>query len=283
MSPPFSSPVLVLLPPELADLRPLFEANRTQLARELGGPWTCRVADPDAPLPSGPCFLLRLGAERAALRLDRAAGRLIAEAPERPGLFEALSLLRDLHGLDGETLVVRDCATAEEAVERALHTIESSWPSFAFGRVVWPELQAELRQTVPCAADPMAALREGLAPLGDTHTGLRPARPWGFLPYRARYEEGQLRLHEVPEGTLAHQAGVRAGDVLAAVDADRLWRENGGTPQGRPWVVGLRALSGPLGDEARLETRAGVSWRETYQRLPWPEPVEVARLSLIHI
>ena len=218
--PPFQQPVQVEIPPELGDVLPLFEANRTALERELGAPWTA-VVGPASSLPgAGARFVLRLGAARAALLLDRDARLLIAEAPERAELFELLSLLRDLHSAPSGAQYLTWCTGAQEAVDRVEKVVGSTWPSFDHQGIDWPALVAAHRPRVEAATEPLEAIRHWLALLGDTHTGVRPVEPPGFLPYRARWQEGSIRLLEVPPGTAGARAGARAGDTLLVDDIE---------------------------------------------------------------
>ena len=63
--------------------------RRLQLERELGAPLVLDGAAPGR-------WIMRLGAERARLSLDRAARVLVTEAPSRAELYETFSLLRSL-------------------------------------------------------------------------------------------------------------------------------------------------------------------------------------------
>ena len=275
MKPPFDQAVVVSADASIGDIRGLFEANRAALEREIGGPFSFGSQPPDL----ANTWTLRLGATAPRLVFDRQAQTLICEAPDRAGLFDTLSLLWDLHGHPGGTIPVRDCVTAEEAVDRTEEAIRRTWPSFRLHNIDWAALTDQYRPRILAAEDPVPELRAWVAQLGDCHTAVRPAEQPGRLPYRAITQNNQVILTEVPEGTAGHQAGARAGLVLQGVDLERLRRQCGGRPHSLPFLVGLAALRGPVGETVELETKSGLRWTESYKRQPWPQVVEAKKLE----
>ena len=255
----------------MEDLRPIFEEFRAQLQRELGAPFEfSALSTADVPV-----WTLRLGAPIPRLIMNRARRTLCAEAPDRDGVLETLSLLRDLHSYPDGVIEVRDCRDSEECFERVFSALGTTWPGFEIKPIDWASLSARFRPRVLSADDPVPVVQEWLAHLGDAHTGLKPSPPWGRLPYRARVVGPDLVLEEVPEDTAGYRAGARAGDVLVGLDLESLTRRVSASAHSKSRVAGLRALQGPPRQETRLSTRRGVQWTEAYSLHPWPCPIEV--------
>lgn len=219
-------------------------------------------------------WTLQLGGVEPAHHLDRRAARLVTEAPTVDGLFEALSTLRELTGRPDGTWPVRDCASVDELVERVRANLATSWPSWGLRGLDAAALAARHAPRVRAAADPIDAVARWVAELGDAHTAVRPTAPQGRVPYPLHVAERAV-FWDVPAGSPAHAAGVRPGWALQGPDLEALRARTGATAHSRPWVVGVRALSGPLGEE-RAFTATGpggarATWSERL-RHPFEEP-----------
>ena len=131
---PFSSPCRVEFHDGLEDLRPIFEEFRAQLQRELGAPFEfSALSTADVPV-----WTLRLGAPIPRLIMNRARRTLCAEAPDRDGVLETLSLLRDLHSYPDGVIEVRDCRDSEECFERVFSALGTTWPGLRSSRSIGP-------------------------------------------------------------------------------------------------------------------------------------------------
>lgn len=222
----------------------LLRSEAHELAVELGGPVDVTTAPTDAtprlelvvdPTAAAP----RLTVDRQA-EIARAIGATLDDA------IAALSLLRTLRarGLDEVT------ATPTDDLKTALDRLEEEvgWTAPAIGlyRIDWRAASRARRREID-SADPVPGMQRWTATLRDMHTGVHTLPRSGVLPYRAKLRGETIWFSEVPEGTPAHDAGVRPGARLEGVDAMDLLSRWGAPPQVRPWLVGRRALSGPAG------------------------------------
>lgn len=260
-------------------------AAASAFARELGAP--LEFVDE----PRGPCFLVgpaRLnpalggdGVTEGRLAFDAERGRLVADGPDFGAVFEALDLLRSL-GDTSDSLRSADCADAAEAVARVQREVARTWPGFALHGIDWDAVCAEHAPGVLTAADPLPALQAWLAALGDGHTWVRSAESLGFSPCEAVARGDELLLWDVPPDSAAWAAGARPGFRVLGVDVQGWFRRSAGTPQGRPLIVGRRALAAPVGEERGLEAEGPdgrrVSWVERRAALPWTELVQAREL-----
>jgi carboxyl-terminal processing protease len=253
----------VVLTADLLDLRELLLANRAQLERQLG-------ARLDFEAGGDRRWLLRLGAPVPRLVLDRSRGEPITEAPDRDGLYEALSLLWSLHRLPSGIHEVRDCQTALEAVALVEQAVAETWPSFELHGIDWPALSARWRPRALGADDPIPEIQAWLAELRDAHTSVRPHPPFGRLPYEAELVGEEVIVLEVPEGTAGYAAGARAGERLSIPDAAEIVRTTAAPPalaRARRRTPVSAGSGGGAGDAA---DDAGTRWSEPYRIAPWP-------------
>lgn len=274
MEAPFFRPVAVEIDPRLDQVRPIMEENRPALEQELGAPFHF-----DRPRVGHGRWIIRLGGTGGRLQLNRPAATLLTEGPDVDAVFDALSLLRDLWHEPDRVHFAADCSSVGEAIARLHRSIDRVWPSFELHGIEWAQLHDVWAPKVRAAEDPISAMKQWVACLGDPHTAVRSVTAPGRLPYRARRDGDRLVLIEVPEGTPGHAAGARAGDVLDGIDVPRLAAEYASRPHSHDLLVGLAALRGPAGALAQLRTAGGVAWREAYQQQPWPQPVEVRTLA----
>jgi carboxyl-terminal processing protease len=133
------------------------------------------------------------------------------------------------------------------------------------------------------ARDPIAALQRWLARLGDGHTWVRPAVPWGWLPYGALVRDGRLVACEVPGWSAGWRAGLRAGDEFLGRSGQDWWSRTAASPHARSLLSGRRALSAPVGTtvelEAQTRSHGHLRWSEEVSASPWPQCVDWHRVG----
>ncbi|GAA4013543.1 hypothetical protein GCM10022247_40430 [Allokutzneria multivorans] len=223
-----------------------------------GARWLCRV-DPEH---DGPAVLRRDG------DLIESVGRAHEE------MWETFSLRHTWLRTGKDTYAV-DAVDLEEVVQRITDEIRFSYPAMALRKIDWDKLCEHYAPKVLAAEDPFAVCQEWVAKLGDAHTAVhRSPRPVS-LPYKAN----RRTFTDVPEGSAAWGAGVRAGWRLDAPDEEDIARRTGASPHMLPFMIGRRLLSatesrewrafGPNGEEATwTEKPTGmpfgdvVTWRE---------------------
>ncbi len=259
---------------------------RRELARELGA--EVEIVDeapPGAPLwlvgpASANGALAALGpapADGAYLVVDRARRLLVTDAPSLPSVWETFSLLRSLARMPDGVHLVGDCASVDEAIDLVVGEVGDCYPSFELRGVDWSAVCARNVERVRVADRPVEAIQAWLAELDDTHTWARPTRPPGHLPFEAWISPSrEVVLTHVPEGSAAHEAGVRAGFRLIGEDVEAWWHRTAATPHAKPLVAARRLLEGAPGETRRFAAAIGsgpvVDWEETYAELPF-EPV----------
>jgi carboxyl-terminal processing protease len=147
--------------------------------------------------------------------------------------------------------------------------VADTYPSFELRGLDWGAICAHHVGRVRAAADPLAALQEWTAELGDAHTWVRQDED--HLPYALRLDDTGATFVRVPRGTRARDQGVRAGWRLTAIDGAppqvAAWLRRTGAPQSsHAYVAGRRLLAGPTGTPRALTATspegAAVSWDE---------------------
>jgi len=252
---PGAARVAVCLPADTDSTEPvarLLRSEAHELAVELGAP----VEVATTPTDTTPRLELTIDPTAAAPRLtiDRHAGIARAIGPTLDGAVDALSLLRTLRACGGDEATATPTDDLRTALDRLEREVGWTAPAIGLYRIDWPTASREHREQVD-PADPVPGMQRWTATLGDMHTGVHVLPRWGVLPYRAVLRGDSVWFAEVPEGTPAHDAGIRPGSRLLGVDALDLLSRCGAPPQLRPWLVGRRALSGPAGTPRELTVR----------------------------
>jgi carboxyl-terminal processing protease len=277
---------------QLRDLRQLFQQDRAALETELGARLLLDESPPGeagATWLLGPAActpeLLRLGLGASTvpvLRRIRAQRLLVSDAPDAAGLFESLSLLRSFAWTSGDALEARPCDSTEQAFMRVAEEIAHTWPSFQRRGISWREVCIRRADAMSMSLQPLDTLRAMVAELEDAHTAVR--RTDRIIPpsFRARFVDGRLLMHEVPEGSAAWHAGAREGFWLDGPDVTPAWQLNGATPHHRPFAVPFRLLSGAVEqstDFSAVGPSGQVSrWTELYQAAPVDSVVSWRRM-----
>lgn len=270
-----SGPVWIVVPdaPGSEATRKLLELESGELEAELGAP-VVLVGDP----PSGAnALVLEVDADEPTARLVRDGSRLRARGSSLEVCELALSLLRTMRRRATDSVTWSPADTLESAIRRVDAEVVTTWPSFRRTGLEWGEVRSASGSVTE-----VADLQRLVARLGDGHTNVHPRTDLAALPYSAKVIDGALVMVDVPEDTLAWQAGVRPGDEIVDVDIDDITAGVGATPHLAPWVIGRRVLGGPVGQPRRLRTRSrggtSVSWEDVPGRSTWPQPVEFRRL-----
>lgn len=278
-----SGPVSVVVPPsDGADmLRQLVELEAAEMVVELGG--DIEIVDTVASVPAGsPALVFEVDESVEHPTLTRDAQIVRARGSSLDTCALALHLIRVMRRT-GEAelswLPVADPATALEVVRVEVGT---TWPSFDRTGIDWAELT---ERRAPDAHDPefVAGLQRWVAHLGDGHTNVHERGGVAALPYAARAVGDRVVFADVPEGTAAWQAGIRPGHTLLGVDVATIRPVAGAPEHLRPWLVGRRALAGPVGSEATFEVADGSgrtrTFQDTFGEATWPQPIECSRVS----
>ena len=178
---------------------------------------------------------------------------------------------------DGDGAVAAtDCANVEQAIARVRDEVADTYPSFRLRRLDWPSICAEHEEKVLRAgADPLPAFQRWLAELQDGHTWAW--RMDGNLPYALRVTPAGATFVRMRERSAGHEAGVRPGWRLIAIDESAVdaedWLARTAAPShSRPFLAGRRLLAGEAG-VARVLTAvspqgAVVAWEDYPTLLP---------------
>ena len=292
---PFRSgkPIRVTLPQEksglsvadlqrVRELRQFFEIHRSSLERELGGrlefgvspdwtgprwlvgPFDCNpsIAQLGKPLPSGP-----------EIFLDRNHEILVTDGRTLDEVEETYSYLRCLHRLKGGIWKIDACESTLEAIERIRLEVRSSYPSFALRRLNWDEICERHIPDVLKAEDPIPAMQEWLAELDDVHTWIRPVPAYGELDYGLKVENERGIFVDVPQHSLGWKHGLRPGFELLNEPYAEWWRRTAAPAHSKPFVVGRRILSAPVGINRTFVAKGPrgqtIEWTETFSERTW--------------
>jgi carboxyl-terminal processing protease len=280
---PGAARVAVCLPADTDSTEPvarLLRSEAHELAVELGAP----VAITKVAASSPPLLELVVDPEATAPRLtvNRSAGVARAIGATMDDAIGALSLLRTLRARGGNEVTATSTHHLPTALDRLEQEIGWTAPAIGLYRIDWRAVSKEYRQQVD-PDDPIPGMQRWTATLGDMHTGVHPLPRPGVLPYRAVLRGHTVWFAEVPEGTPAHDAGIRPGARLEGVNALDLHARWGAPPQLRPWLVGRRALSGPAGTPVeftvRRTDRTTVTLVDTPSHQPHDPPATWRRLD----
>lgn len=258
----------------------LLNLEAEALRRELGAP-VIVAAEPPAHGPIwliGPAALNRhlaaIGLEPSltpTLHLDRAAGRLVSDAPDLSGILQTFSALRGLARHDGGPLPAGHATSLLDAVARISREVADTWPSFALRGKAWrPLVEKHAWRVVGAsnAGNAITAMQAWLAELDDFHTWVRPVQTQLVLPYGAAVVGDAVVLTNVLPWTAGYAAGARPGDRLLGLDVRGTWATTPAAPHSKPLLVARRLLSGAAGEERRLEARGPggrtARWKEVF-------------------
>ena len=270
-----SGPIWIVVPDASGsdDTIELLELEAPEMEAELGAPV---VVGGDCPGNTN-ALVLEIDAAQSTPTLTRQGARLVARGSSLAECELALSLLRTMRRLGDPSLRWEPADTWVKAVARLDAEIGTTWPSFERTGINWTHAR-----TASEPIEGVADMQRWVAQLTDGHTNVHPRSDVAALPYSATVIDGALVLIDVPESTTAWEAGVRPHDEIVGVDVADLTARVGAPAHMRPWLVGRRALSGPIGELHRVHTRRSDgstrSWAETPGATTWPQPVEFRRL-----
>ncbi|MFE3453735.1 S41 family peptidase [Nonomuraea sp. NPDC059194] len=205
---PVADPTLsgdsALLRAEKAEWEAVFRASvEFREPGPVGGPRWELVVEPDH---DGP----------AVLDWDPRERVLTSRAADADGVMRSLQLVHTMARTRSLREVDVPCGSVQEAVDRTVAEVGATFPGFELRGLDWPELCREY--AVVEAPDPLAAAQRWLARLQDAHTKIDSAVRPIPLPYVVSVRDGEARFVRVPEGTPAHEAGVRPGRRISAIN-----------------------------------------------------------------
>ena len=278
-----AGPVWIVVPPVEGadDLRSLLELEATEMEVELGSP----VIVNDDPPSGARTLVIEIDETVSVPRLVREGPAIVRVLGRSLGDCEsALSLLRTMRRTDGASLSWEPTADAAASIDVVFREIATTWPSFGWTGIDWIDLSDRYG---PDASDPaedvIIALQRWVAQLADGHTNVHARTDIAALPYAARVIDDRLVIADVLEGTVAWEAGVRAGDELFDIDVAEIGGRAGAPSHLHPWLVGRRALSGPVAAPIRFGVRRSdastLSFVDTPGVSTWPAPIEFRRLT----
>ena len=271
-----SGPIWIVVPdaPGSDDTVELLKLEAAEMEAELGA---SVIVDSDWPSDAN-ALVLELDAKYSVPTLARQGARLVARGSTFAECEHALSLLRTMRRLGDPSLRWEPADTFDMSVSRLDEEIATTWPSFERTGIDWAHARAASEPI-----DGVADMQQWVAQLGDGHTNVHPRTDVAALPYSATVIDGVLVLMDVPEQSTAWKAGVRPHDEIVGVDIADVGTKAGAPAHLKPWLIGRRALSRPIGEEHRVHTRRSDgttrSWAEMPGETTWPNPVEFRRLS----
>jgi len=269
----------------------LVEAESAELEAELG----CPVAfDPagSEPHPArclvGPASInpslraeyVALGRDAASepvVVVDRARRLVILDGPTIADIGTAFQILRTAirDGMEETRLALPEGPLG--ILDFLSREVVETYPSFALRGIDWDALVAAHRPGIFAADASLPSLQRLLAGLHDAHTWVRNTATNARLPYRAWIDPAGAHLVHVPTWSAGWGAGARAGDALLDVDGAGWWGRTAAVPRARALVTGYRYLAGTVGETRTLRARIAkgqvIEWSETFQPLPWVDPI----------
>lgn len=225
----------------------------------------------------------REGIDAPSLSWDASTGTLTSHANDGDEYLQTLQLAATLAHVPGPSVAAEPAHTVSDAVARLVDACVHTYPYLSL-RGIDPKAVAHLdSDEVPTSwaeFDRWAVRR--VARLGDAHTSIVDRTASLFHPdYTAELDGDVVRLLIVPEGSAAHDAGVRAGWVIPVEDGASWWAQTGASPQQRGRVAARRFLA--LTGEG-LEFRASdprssrsVTWHERRRTPTLDDVVQITR------
>lgn len=274
-------PVSVFVPdvPGRSDLVALLFEESAELEVELGCPLV--FGRPSGGLDRQLAFVVEPSTTVPVLRVDRTRRRLEAVGASLSDCTAALSLLRTMRRTGSDEMTLEPADSPTRALERIDAEIATTWPSFERTGIDWPAMSARLRPQAD-DEDLIGGMQRWVAALGDGHTNLHANSDVAALPYSAYSTGDGIVFADVPMGTSAWDAGVRPGHRLEGVDVTT-GATVGAPAHLHPWLVGRRALSGPIGVVGHWKVRRQDGTLTSFSDEPgsavWPQPIEWRRLD----
>jgi carboxyl-terminal processing protease len=282
-----SQKVWVIAPSEFSSLsavdaqksqavRKLIEEHRVAIERELG----CGFEFTSNPHLEGAKWLIGPAQcnpsiqlfkeeqpEGPEIYLDRERKLLICDGTNPDEVTETYSYLRSLAQFAGGVWKIQDCQSVDDAVSLIYQEVKTTFPAFELKSLDWEKISEKHIPLVKRAPDPIAAMQNWLAELGDAHTWVRPFPPHGSFPYDLVVEERKLRFYRVPESTLAWEQGVRPGTELIVDDLEDWSARTSASTHSKPFLVGTRLLATKIGSSREFSARTSdgktINWSES--------------------
>jgi len=187
-------------------------------------------------------------------------------------------------------------AKALASFDEAWQTIDDTFYDPTFGGLDWTAVRSELRPQVEAAPSAEAArdvIREMLARLKRSHFVLLSAESVAdtlpgeaIVPIEVRVGAPGLVVTRVTAGSTAERAGLRAGDVVLAIDEQTVsaWEQSAQGADDRArnldvWRQAYRLLHGDAGSRATLSVREPDGGERTIVVTRAAEPGEVVKLG----
>ncbi len=143
---------------------------------------------------------------------------LTSRAADAGGLMRSFQLVHTMARTRSTREVDVPCASIQDAVDQTVAEVGAAFPGLELRGLDWPEICAEHAKGVVEADDPLAAAQRWMARLQDAHTKIDPAVRPTPLPYVVSVRDGEAWFVRVPEGTPAHEAGVRPGERIISLN-----------------------------------------------------------------
>ncbi|MGJ9407288.1 S41 family peptidase [Nesterenkonia aurantiaca] len=250
---------------------PLLELEHREFEAVLGQPlqlgrpsaadehvWQVQIT-PDAP--------------EVQLRSDPVRRSLTSVVPGGEYVGETLNLLHALAHSDQQVVSSKELKSYQQVVARIHTMIANVYPYFDLRDMDWEQICARYPDLAELPSDQFwTQAQRWVAELGDAHTAIISPGPIYNPPYVAEMTDRGARLHQVPDSSSAHRAGVRPGWVLLVEDPRHWLGTTGASPQHQKLVAARRSMQ--FRTSSRRFTASSpeghhVSWEETPQ-LPGP-------------
>ena len=259
--------ITVVVPTALIAELPLLQAEAAEFEAALDRAVRVGTDDPG----TGVRWLLETAeVHHPELAWDATRQVIRARAHDAIGLFRTFNLLHPL--VRGGGLTVRDVPVTDrlEIFDRVTDEVAGSFPALP-QRFDWPAICERHRSDVLRATDLTDALQRFVAELRDVHTWVRSSRPAWNPPYTVSVAGDDAEFWLVPEGTEAHQAGVRAGWTLVD-EAVRGGAARSGAPSHSATLIAGRRLIAVDGESRRFRAVSAdgreAEWTEHHRVRP---------------
>ena len=270
----------------------LIESERAELEADLGAPVSFG-AQPEPTGTYGRCLVGpasvnqdlqavlnvngRAAADEPMVWIDLRQRIVVIDAPGIGGVGDAFQLLRTAIRTGADLTHSRLPGSTDELLD-LLHTeVAHTYPAFDLRDLDWESIVARNRSAILEHDGSLPSLQRLFADLQDAHTWVRDRATNARLPYRGWIDPDRAYFTHVPAWSAAWESGVRAGDAIFDVDRREWWNRTAATPRTRAAVAFLRWSAGTVGTERMMRacTSDGrtVEWMETYQPVPWREPM----------